>query len=632
MKRSTIASFVALAFSTSAFATETINLGEIVIVANRVPQSRDSVIGDVSVISREDIERAGQSTLTELLGTQPGIEIDSSGSIGSDANVRIRGNNAQATVVLIDGMRVSSATAGKTNLSQILPDQIDHIEILRGPASSLYGADAIGGVIQIFTLKGKGKPKVSVSAGLGSHNLRDVTATVSGSNETTSGAFGVSSLTTNSISRLRVNSGFDSENDPFRNLSVNANINHTITEDHEIGAHIYISQAHLETGNSKLPSSTASLQQIFSVTSKNKISNSWLSSLTIGESTDDQKFEDVKNGNSAFRTNQRQIYWENDLKVAEGRLLLAFDQIEDTVKSDINFSNKSRSNNGYLASYILEQGTHAYKFGLRRDENSQFGGYTTGNVGYGYKIDSNWRTTASYGTAYRTPTFNDLYYPFSDLSYDLIDPDSHITTHVPYTYEGNKNLKPENSTNKEISLTYDQGHHILSATAYQNKINDLIVGTNGTSVDSPANIGKASINGITLAYEGWVENFHLRASADMQDPKNEDTNKVLARRSKQHGTIWLGQSWGKLEIGSEIVASGKRYNDPDNEVKLAGYTLFNLSTKYKLDDSWSINARINNLFDRKYALATTATAYTRNLPDYNTLGTNIFVSVRWSPK
>lgn len=626
MKISTIASLVALAFSTPVLATETIHLNDIVVVANRTPQSRDSVIGDVSIISREDIERAGQSTLAELLSTQPGIEIDSSGSVGSETNVRIRGNNSQSTVVLIDGMRVSSATAGKTNLSQILPDQIDHIEILRGPASSLYGADAIGGVIQIFTLKGKGEPKISVSAGLGSHNLRDVTATVSGSNEKTSGAFGVSSLTTNSISRLRVNSGFDSENDPFRNLSVNANINHTIAEAHEIGAHIYISQAHLETGNSNSPSSTESLQQIFSITSKNKISNSWLSSLTIGESTDDQKFENSKIGNTAFRTNQHQIYWENNFKVAGGDLLLAFDRIEDKVKSDVNFTNKSRSNKGLLASYVLEQGPHAYKFGLRRDENSQFGGYTTGNVGYGYQINSNWRTTASYGTAYRTPTFNDLYFPF------FRDPEYLDANGIAYTYEGNKNLKPENSTNKEVSLTYDQGHHRLSATAYQNQINDLIVGTNGTFVDAPANVGKASINGMTLAYEGWVDNFHLRASLDLQDPKNDDTNKILARRSKTHGTIWLGQSWGKLEIGSELVASGKRFNDPDNEIKLAGYSLFNVSAKYTLNDSWSIKARINNLFDRQYSLATTASLYNNSGPDYNTLGTNIFVSARWSPK
>ena len=138
--------------------------------------------------------------------------------------------------------------------------------------------------------------------------------------------------------------------------------------------------------------------------------------------------------------------------------------------------------------------------------------------------------------------------------------------------------------------------------------------------------------GLTLAYEGWVENLHIRTSADLQDPKNDDTNKVLARRSKQHGSIFIGQNLGKLEIGSEIVASGKRYNDPDNEIKLAGYALINMSAKYKLDDSWSINARINNLFDRKYALATTATADYRFLPDYNTLGTNIFVSARWSPK
>ncbi|MFM2396737.1 MAG: hypothetical protein RLZZ434_1319, partial [Pseudomonadota bacterium] len=146
MNKSILACLLGLAFSNLTFAAEDIHLKDVVVVANRIPQSRENVIGDVSVISREEIDRAGQSTITELLSTQPGIEMDSTGGVGSTSFIRIRGNNSQSVVVLIDGMRVSSATSGTTNFSQIALSQIERIEILRGPASSLYGADAIGGV------------------------------------------------------------------------------------------------------------------------------------------------------------------------------------------------------------------------------------------------------------------------------------------------------------------------------------------------------------------------------------------------------------------------------------------------------------------------------------------------------
>jgi vitamin B12 transporter len=630
MKKSTIASLIGLAFTTPllalpVFAAEQINLDEVVVTASRTPQSRESVIGDVSVITREEIERAGQSTLAELLSTQPGIQIDSNGGIGATSNIYIRGNSSQSVVVLIDGMRVSSATLGTTNFSQILPEQIDRIEILRGPASSLYGADAIGGVIQIFTLKGKGEARVSASAGYGSNNTEAVSASVSGSNETTSGSFGVASLTTDGISSLRRSNGSKGSG-PFRNLSINANVNHVIAEGQEIGAQIYLSKAHSNFDDASSTGFNDNKQQILSLSSKNKLMDQWVSNLKVGESMDDLYSEGPSYGVSALRTKQLQLSWLNDIQLPLGNLVLAYDRLEDQVSGNVDFSQKSRFNNGYLASYLLEQDAHAFKFGLRRDNNSQFGAYTTGNIGYGYRIDSNWRATASYGTAFRAPTFNDLYYPFADYSY------TYNGIFYPYTYEGNKNLKPETSRNKEMTLVYDQGHHRASITAYQNEISNLLVCCNGTATDYPENVGRAEIKGVTLTYEGWVENYHLRASADFQDPKNDETNKVLSRRVKQHGSVWLGKNWRNLEIGSELVASGQRFNDAANEIKLGGYTLLNFTAKYKVDDSWSVNARINNIFDRKYTLLTTATSFNPNAPDYNTYGTNLFVNVRWSPK
>jgi vitamin B12 transporter len=626
MNKSIFAGLLGLAFSNITLAAEDINLKDVIVVANRIPQSLDSVIGDVSVISREDIDRAGQSTITELLSSQPGIEMDSTGGVGSTSYIRIRGNNSKSVVVLIDGMRVSSATDGAANLSQIALSQIDRIEILRGPASSLYGADAIGGVIQIFTQKGKGQPNATVTAGYGSNNTKDISATLSASNGTTSAYLGVNSLSTDGISSLKVNSGYDSDNDSFKNLTINANISHQIAEGHEIGARIYTSNGHYNTDNSDAPAFNDNSQQILSLTSKNKLSDYWNSSLTVGESEDQQNSQGFSFGTSTLQTKQRQIYWQNDIKLPLGNLILAYDRIEDKVKGNVDFSEKKRINNGYVGSYLVDHNAHALKFGLRLDDNSQFGNYKTGNLGYGYKINSQWRTTASYGTAYRAPTFNDLYYPFSDQSFFI---DSIL---YPYSYEGNPNLKPESAKNREISIAYDQGHHRLSATAYENNISNLIVASNGTSTDAPANVGQARIQGLTLSYEGWVKNYHFRASADIQDPKNEDTGKVLPRRSKQHGVIWVGGKWHDLDIGSEVIASGQRYDDAANRFKLAGYTLVNLTAAYKLNDSWTMNARVNNVFNRQYVLATTAVSFAPNAADYNTPGTNLFISARWVPK
>lgn len=328
MNKSILASLFGLAFSSNAFAAEDINLKDVVVVANRIPQSRDSVIGDVSVISREDIDRAGQSTITELLSTQPGIEMDSTGGVGSTSYIRIRGNGSKSAVVLIDGMRVSSVTDGAANLSQIALSQIDRIEILRGPASSLYGADAIGGVIQIFTQKGKGQPIATVTAGYGSNNTKDISATLSASNETTAAYLGVNSIHTDGISSLRVNTGYDSDNDSFKNLTINANISHQIAEGHEIGARVYTSNGHYNTDNSDAPAFNDNSQQILSLTSKNKVSDYWNSSLTLGESEDQQNSQGLSFGTSTLQTKQRQIYWQNDFKLPLGNLILAYDELK----------------------------------------------------------------------------------------------------------------------------------------------------------------------------------------------------------------------------------------------------------------------------------------------------------------
>ena len=622
MNKKLIASLVGLAFTSpflqqTAFAAEQVNLDEVVVTASRVPQPKESVIADVTVIDREEIERAGQSTLSELLSTQSGIEIESNGGMGATSNIHIRGNNSQSVVVLIDGMRVASATLGTTSFSQILPEQIDHIEIVRGPASSLYGSDAVGGVIQIFTKQGQhGSPFVA-SAGIGSHNTQQTSVMFNGANESTRFSVGVASLTTDGISSLRTNTGLDADKDAFRNLSFNGNIYHTFAEGQEIGAQLFTTNGHYNFDGDNFPAYQDLRQEIFAITSNNKVLDAWASHFKIGKSLDTQSSVGSF-GDSYLRTTQQQFSWQNDLKLPLGNLVLAYDRLEDKVSGNIDFSQKKRLNNGYLASYLLNYDAHAFKLGLRRDNNSQFGGHTTGNIGYGYQFSNAWRASASYGTAFRAPTFNDLYWPFQDFG-------------AYGTYKGNSALKPETSSNTEATVSYNIGQHKVSATIFHNNVDNLLICCQGLFNDSPANVGTATIKGLSLSYEGQLSNYQIRANADIQDPRNDDTNKILARRSKQHGAIWLGQQWGDWELGGELLASGKRYNDSDNAIKLAGYALLNFTAKYAINQDWSINVRANNVLDKQYALATTRATFNLTGPDYNTPGSNLFVSVRYSP-
>jgi vitamin B12 transporter len=617
MKKTILATIAGALAAFSAQAQESIYANDVVVTASRIEEPRDSVLSDVSVITREEIERAGQSTLVELLRTQPGVQIESNGGPGATSNVHLRGTHSQAVVVLIDGMRMGSATNGTTSFEQISPEQIERIEIVRGPVSSLYGSDAVGGVIQIFTRKAEGKPSFSANLGYGSYNTRKAGASVAGEIGNTGFALNVSSLDTDGISSLDTNQGKDADDDGYRNLSVSGRLSQKLAEGHKIGLQFFHSKGSNEFDGNDFAAHQDMRQQVFAITSDNRITNAWTSHLKLGESMDD--LSSIGSfGASNLRTKQRQYYWQHDLALPVGTLTLAYDRLEDRVKGDTAFSRDYRSNNGWLANYIMEYGPHAFRAGLRRDDNSQFGEHDTGNLGYGYRLNNSWRIAGNVGTAFRAPTFNDLYWPFQDFGFG-------------FTYQGNPDLKPETSRNKEVTLTYDQGHHRVSATVYHNKINDLLVCCQGLPNDFPVNVGNATIKGVTLAYEGWLDTYHMRANLDVLNPKNDDTDTVLVRRARQYASFWLGKTMGGLEVAGEIIVSGQRYNDAANNFRLAGYSLVNLTANYRFAEEWSVNARINNLFDREYALVTTANNFDPTAPNYKTPGANLFVGLRWQP-
>ncbi len=610
MKKTTIASVIGLLFSSQVYAQEiATQTKDVIVTASRIEQPRESVIADVSVITRDEIERAGQSTFLELLQIQPGVEITSNGGAGKTSGIFLRGTNSSHVLILLDGLRIDSATAGTTTLENLPLAQIEKIEILRGPASTLYGQDAIGGVVQIFTKRGDGTPKFSAGIGYGTYDTKTAGASISGSIADTSFALSASSYVTRGFSAYKTKDPNLDDRDGYRNLAFSGSISHKITDGHNLGFQFLSSEGSTKFDNrfnvfSANPafSDNADLSQLsYAFTSNNQITSSWLSKLKLGESVDEFVNYSVF-GRDLYRTKQKQFAWQNDLTLPVGTLTLLYERLEQRVKSTTVYDEDTRNNDGYVVSYLLNEGAHSFQASYRSDHNTQFGNNDTGGIGYGYSFTPNWRATASYGTAFKAPTFNDLYFPgFS-----------------------NPDLKPEKSRNFETSLRYEDSNTNASATLYENKIRDLIA-LDFINPPFVFNVNEARIQGMTLAASQLYGAWQLKGNIDIQSPRDSETDNLLVRRANRHASASISHNWGDWRFGAETIASSKRYSDAANTISIDGYAILNLTADYKISPDWKLQARANNVLDKDYGYAFEGPFI------YNTPGSNLFVSIRYQP-
>jgi vitamin B12 transporter len=604
-----IAAILPLLFASSTQAADLLaSLDPLVVTATRQETRASELLSDVTVIEGEQLEQNATENVAELLARQPGIEVTQSGSYGATSSVFLRGTSSGHTLVLLDGMRLGSASLGSMSTWASIPvSQIERIEILRGPASSLYGSDAIGGVIQIFTKQGEGAPHVNAEIGAGSYGTVSTTAGVSGSSERLRYAFSVAHLRSEGFdSTVRDNSSAWSlgpDKDSFENDSFSGSLAFRLAQGHEIGVTTFYSDGESQYDGSSATTDYRNQQAVSSVRAytRNQLTDAWRSTLSIGHSTDDSK--NLQDGVQAslFRTDQDQYSWQNDIASHYGNFLLGLERLEQQVTGTGNFTVDERSINSALLGWNRKFGAHSLQADLRRDDNSQFGGKNTGSLAYGYRFSPAWRINTSYGTAFKAPSFNDLYYPLT------------------WGYQGNPDLQPETSRNREASLHYEANGQHVSLTWFLNRVDNLI---SWSGVTTPGNIGTARIEGATLAYEGEIAGYLLGASYTNQDPRDVATGHQLARRASNYGTVSLSRNFGPWETRVEVQASDRRFDTDANTTKLSGYALTNLYAAYHLDRAWSLFARFNNIFDRDYRLVS----------NFATPGANFFAGVRYSPQ
>jgi vitamin B12 transporter len=526
----------------------------------------------------------------------------------------VRGTDNKQNVVLVDGVRVGSSTSGGASWNAIPLSQIERVEIVYGPLSTMYGADAVGGVIQIFTKQGDGAPAPTASVGVGTYATRSADAGVSGSSEGLRYAIRAAHERSDGFSATNPAAGaftFDGDKDGYDNTSASGQFGYQIAKGHEIGATFLhnVLHAQIDAGPSTMDDRTRTKLATYGIYAKNRILPNWDSHIQISQSADDNTTDALAyGGHTLFSTTQKSLSWQNNFTVGASDVLqLLAEHRKEEVASTEPALARDRSTNSVAAAYQLRQGAHLGALSLRNDDNSQFGSHTTGSASYGYRITNALRANASVGTSFRAPTFNELYFP-------------------GFGFASNQ---PEKGRNAEVGMYYEDGKSQLSAVYYRNRLTDLIVSTRVCPVEPEThpfgcayNVNKALLTGITFGAGTVLGSVALRGSLDLQDPQDETTGRQLARRAKKHGTVGVDYTAGPLTTGGEVVFSGERFDDVNNRNRLGGYGLLNLYASYDLAKNWTLFGRWNNVLDKDYELAR----------GYNTAGSNVFVGLRYGMK
>jgi vitamin B12 transporter len=600
----------------SAASAQVSTLDPVVVTASRTPMRLNEVVSDFTVISREDIERQGFGALVDVLRQAGALEFTRNGGPGAVTSAYLRGSDSRHTLVMIDGVRIDSQATGGAPWESIPLEQVERIEVLKGPASAIYGSDAVGGVVHIITRKGEGAPRWALSAAAGNLDTFRLGASVAGKMGEFDYAVGLSS---------EESQGFNAVSNPD-NPSYNPDADGWKKKQASVRLGAQVNTAH------RVEFSTV-------MSHLNSQFDSW------GSSADDRSLQDVRSTGLSwqarwspeFETTARWADSSNRYESQPGTYQTETRVSSTTLSGNYAFSSRHQMNavleqkkdaldNDYLTQTSTpghaERRQKAFGVGyvgriealdvqahVRQDDDSEFGKADTGTLGVGWRLSQPWRLVASVGTAFRAPT---VFQSFSDYGPDLSKP-------------GVSPLKAEHGRNRELGLKWLGGEADASLIAYRNTVSDLIIyGEAGSCRDAWGcyqNVSAAQLQGLSLSASVREGDGLLRVSFDAQSPTDRSTDKLLPRRAQRFGTLRLQSRWLHTDWGVSLQAFGSRFNDAANTQRLGGYGLLNLDLRHALNAEWQLQANLDNALNKRYATAL----------DYAQSPRTLLVGVRYSP-
>ncbi|MDO6443265.1 TonB-dependent receptor [Marinobacter sp. 2_MG-2023] len=555
--------------------TQSSQLDPIVVTATLGPRTVGESLASVTVVDEEEIRSKAPAEFSDLLRAQPGISVTGNGSFGKTTSVYTRGVQNAGTVLLVDGVKLHSATGGGAPWQYFPTELIERVEIVRGPRSSLYGADAMGGVVQAFTLDPEQGKRGWVEAGAGNFDTQKVSAGASASVGNT--RFSLSGLHKESDGTAIVENG---EDKGFRNTAGLGRVVHALDNGGEASIMLLQSEGNTEYegGNIDYMIRTIGLGLM------TPLSESWQMGIQFAESRDESESFSTY-GESTYNTRLREARWDNTFSFDVHELVVGAELQQDEVSSSQNYSETSRTNTALFSQLRLNFGPVDAQLSLRGDDNEAYGTNETGGVALGYKMDRSHRLRASYGTAFRAPTFNDLYWPLS------------------FNYQGNPDLEPEESESYELGASGNYQRWFWDLALYQMDVDNLIGSGQIGGVDTRVNVDEARIRGAEFGggyeYNGW----RAAVALTYMDPEDRDTGNQLARRTKQSARIDLDKAVNNFAFGGSVVAEGHRYDDAANTDRLAGFGTIDLRAGWDFAPNWNTRLTLANVLDKEYSTA-----------------------------
>ncbi|VVO00711.1 TonB-dependent receptor domain-containing protein [Pseudomonas fluorescens] len=590
---------------------QALKLPDVLISANRQVEARNDSSAANTVFTREDIDRLQPGSVTDLLRRVPGVQVGQTGGRGSLPGIYIRGTKSAQSLVLVDGQRIGNSTSGDSNLQHINIEQVERVEVLRGSRSVIYGSDAIGGVIQIFTRRGAEQglqPRLHM--GFGSNQTWERSLGLSGGDEKTRFNLGASLDETAGINRTHESYPSDGDHDEYRNQSLSLSLSHALTDDVEIGANVLDNRGKSEIDSPSYQQQPYSDFTVSGVSSyvDARINDLWKTRVEFGHSENREKsFDKLSDERSVFNTYRDSVNWQNDLTLNErNSLILGGDWYEDRINSSTAFDEDSRWNRAAFIQHRYQADSFSTELGLRRDQNQQFGSQNSWSGTFTLPLNPDNDVLLTYSEGFRAPTFNDLYYPgFS-----------------------NPDLKPETSKSYELqwrSQLTDTSR--LEASLYRTDLKDaIIVGSN----DRPQNIASARINGFEAALKqelfGWQSNLGVA----IIDPQDRSSGHTLARRARRTLSLDLDRQFDRLGLGASWQAVSSSYDDENNQQPLGGYALLALRSSWALNREIKLELKVDNLLDKGYSRALYSHAGSQY--GYREEGRAWMFGVTWTPE